>query len=582
MKKIIVLIALVVVFAACRFDFDPKAKGGEAGFVPVESIYGIPTGGPPFVVIPLSGVVMPEDATNKKTEWSIKNDGGTNAALDDIKLTAREEGTVTVTAVIANGLGEGRDYTHDFDIKITNSGIFAVREIWGIPELLSIGNHTLEGWVAPSNAANQTILYSVKDPGTTGAAIYGNNLTTTAKGTLTITATVVNGLLQRGDFTQDFKIFIPRTGVYMAGYISHIVQDPFVWNGRERTLLPIPSGSAGYGGQTTGIVYVNGNQYIAGYYWDSTNDDNNYYYKPCYWVNGARKELSAAVTYAETKSITVDAATGGVYILGMDSTDYDNHKYCYWRVNESGEVSRKDIADPTIAKGVDIVNGFAVNGGRVYIPYRDVVLPDGSLTGGDNYYWDENGNVNTITVNGSSKEFTVHAVTVWNNRVYFAGKDASIIDNGSSYDRGKPLFFVKDGNNYTVIDTGIGSNIMTYNSQIDSIIIQNGALTLYGSGEDDDLYYWFYWNMAENSMTFLPVTTFGYKTSMVAFSDGDVFIPSNDRDQIGNLIALGGYTSIVEGGGHYYVPIDTTNTSRAGAGNLYSNFVYFSGIAVWP
>ena len=50
---------------------------------------------------------------------------------------------------------------------------------------------TLAATVAPSDATNQTIVWSVKNAGTTGASITGGNtLTATAAGTVTVTASV--------------------------------------------------------------------------------------------------------------------------------------------------------------------------------------------------------------------------------------------------------------------------------------------------------------------------------------------------------------------------------------------------------
>jgi formylglycine-generating enzyme required for sulfatase activity len=63
----------------------------------------------------------------------------------------------------------------------------------------------LSGTVVPANATNKTIIWTVKDAGTTGATISGGNLNTTAMGTVTVTATVTNGL-STGDYTKDFSI----------------------------------------------------------------------------------------------------------------------------------------------------------------------------------------------------------------------------------------------------------------------------------------------------------------------------------------------------------------------------------------
>jgi hypothetical protein len=76
----------------------------------------------------------------------------------------------------------------------------------GIPVILS-------GTVAPGNATHQTIGWSVKSAGTTGAAISGgNSLTTTAAGSVTVTATIINGLTVSTNYTEDFTITVSDPG----------------------------------------------------------------------------------------------------------------------------------------------------------------------------------------------------------------------------------------------------------------------------------------------------------------------------------------------------------------------------------
>jgi formylglycine-generating enzyme required for sulfatase activity len=70
----------------------------------------------------------------------------------------------------------------------------------------------LSGTVTPANATNQTILWSVKNAGGTGAAITnGNTLTSAAAGTVVVTATIANGTAIGTAYTQDFTITIFAT-----------------------------------------------------------------------------------------------------------------------------------------------------------------------------------------------------------------------------------------------------------------------------------------------------------------------------------------------------------------------------------
>jgi len=87
-----------------------------------------------------------------------------------------------------------------------------VTNITGVPTTATAGTPlTLSGTVAPSNATNQSIVWSVQSAGTTGASITGGNtLNTTAAGTVTVTATIVNGASATTNFTRNFEITVQR------------------------------------------------------------------------------------------------------------------------------------------------------------------------------------------------------------------------------------------------------------------------------------------------------------------------------------------------------------------------------------
>ena len=96
----------------------------------------------------------------------------------------------------------------------------AVTSISGVPTVSEINAPlTLTATVSPSNATNQTIVWSVKDAGTTGAGITsGNTLTATAAGTTTVTATIANGATKNTPFTSDFTIEV-NTDLVVSGVI---------------------------------------------------------------------------------------------------------------------------------------------------------------------------------------------------------------------------------------------------------------------------------------------------------------------------------------------------------------------------
>ena len=85
-----------------------------------------------------------------------------------------------------------------------------VLEISDVPTEALIDNPlTLTATILPSNATNQTVVWTVKNAGTTGANITGGNmLTAIAAGTVTVTATIANGATQSTPFTRDFTVSV--------------------------------------------------------------------------------------------------------------------------------------------------------------------------------------------------------------------------------------------------------------------------------------------------------------------------------------------------------------------------------------
>lgn len=197
-------------FTACPNNTNNN-DGGIVPYVPVTSITGVPTIGVRNIAINLTGTVNPSNATNKTIVWSIKNNGDTASSLNGNKLTATANGTVTVTATIANGTAQGTDYTQDFIITIQDNdqGFIPVTNITGVITSASIYSpNTLSGTVTPSNASYKTIVWSVKNAGTTGALISGNSLTVSAAGTVIVTATIANGTALGANYTKDFTISV--------------------------------------------------------------------------------------------------------------------------------------------------------------------------------------------------------------------------------------------------------------------------------------------------------------------------------------------------------------------------------------
>jgi hypothetical protein len=213
MKKKLALSTMLVCLLALGFISCDNGTTSDnpppPSFVAVTSISGVQTSGVKNTVVTLTGTVNPADATNKTIVWVVKSAGTTGATITDgNKLNTTASGTVEVTATISNGLTSSSNFTQDFNISITDSFV-PVASISGVPTSGTVGTAlTLTGTVNPNNATNQSIVWAVKTAGTTGATINGSTLNTTSSGTVTVTASITNGLTSSSNFEQDFNISI--------------------------------------------------------------------------------------------------------------------------------------------------------------------------------------------------------------------------------------------------------------------------------------------------------------------------------------------------------------------------------------
>jgi hypothetical protein len=92
-----------------------------------------------------------------------------------------------------------------------------VTDITDVPATATIGTPlALSGTATPDDATYQTIVWSVKTAGTTGAEITDGVLTATSAGTVTVTAAIANGA-ETGDFTKDFDITVKTAAVSRPG-----------------------------------------------------------------------------------------------------------------------------------------------------------------------------------------------------------------------------------------------------------------------------------------------------------------------------------------------------------------------------
>jgi hypothetical protein len=204
-------------------DFTIEVTPAKPAFVKVSGISGVPGKVVMGTEINLNNTgVTPFNANYKTIQWSISDAGTTGAsALADNKTTPTAKGELKLTAVIENGAGEGYNYTANFTVTVITPEEFnAVTDISGVPAEAEAGiTLDLSGAVvAPANADNKTIVWSVIESGGTGVNVFDNNKATpSAAGTLKIRASVANGKVDGTAFVKDFEIAVKPAFVAVTG-----------------------------------------------------------------------------------------------------------------------------------------------------------------------------------------------------------------------------------------------------------------------------------------------------------------------------------------------------------------------------
>jgi hypothetical protein len=129
----------------------------------------------------------------------------------------------------------------------SGSSFVAVTDIDVRPTIVAAGiSIPLSTMVMPSNATNQTIIWTVKNAGTAGATITGTTLTTTAAGTAVITATIANGVAQGTPFSKDFTITSSGDGVPQFPILVYGVQAEALSSSSMRVTWNAADGAVSY------------------------------------------------------------------------------------------------------------------------------------------------------------------------------------------------------------------------------------------------------------------------------------------------------------------------------------------------
>lgn len=184
-------------------------------FVPVSRIVGVPVKAIVGQALPLTGaLVEPDNASAKGITWSIVNDYGTDAILDQDSLlipsSTGEYEACTIRATVVDGLAGGINYEQDFRIVVeypfTPVSSIAVAKNYAKAEEKLVINAVC----VPYNATRQTIIWSIEKDGGTGAAFDNSTLelVATSPGVISMQARVINGASESRDFIQTIPFTI--------------------------------------------------------------------------------------------------------------------------------------------------------------------------------------------------------------------------------------------------------------------------------------------------------------------------------------------------------------------------------------
>ena len=162
--------------------------------------------------------VSPSNATDKSIIWSSAN--SSVASVSAGKVTAKSEGTTTITATAHNGKKASCTVTvNELAPEVIEVTSVALNKT---SLTLEIGaSETLTATVSPSNATDKSVTWTSSDRSV--ATVANGNLTAVDSGTATITATTSNGktatcTVTVSDSYADFSFTLSGSGYALTGY----------------------------------------------------------------------------------------------------------------------------------------------------------------------------------------------------------------------------------------------------------------------------------------------------------------------------------------------------------------------------
>ena len=96
-----------------------KAPQPGNDFKAVTGIINLPAQATAGVALTLTGTVVPADATNRTIKWQLADaDNQIGASITGNRFTAKTAGTVTVRAIVENGLADSESYVQEFQLTV--------------------------------------------------------------------------------------------------------------------------------------------------------------------------------------------------------------------------------------------------------------------------------------------------------------------------------------------------------------------------------------------------------------------------------------------------------------------------------
>lgn len=100
-------------------NFNLTVKAIPASHVPVTAITNGPSSATAGAPLTLMATVVPANATIQVITWSVRDAGGTGAAIDGDTLRTTAAGTAVIRATVAGGGSHGADYAADFPVTVS-------------------------------------------------------------------------------------------------------------------------------------------------------------------------------------------------------------------------------------------------------------------------------------------------------------------------------------------------------------------------------------------------------------------------------------------------------------------------------